>query len=586
MKRRVFIIFSILILIGVIATGSLSISLVRENYIDNIEKRMISNARLINSFLTNNINDPIDLNEIAEQYAQEIDSRITIIDINGNVVGDSHANIENLESHINRPEIKKALGGKIGISQRYSNSLNTEMYYVSIPFEQKNSNIAAIRLSLPLKYINKYTKKIYMNIIISAFTGLFIAIILAIRYINKLTYPIEQFTKITRNISKGKYGEKVRINNDDELGILAESFNIMSMELSEKIEELKNSNTNLRAILKSMLNGVIALDTNNNIMYINPSAEKMFSIKNELVKNQSLFEVIQNRELNNALENLFYKDNKESIEISINHPLTNILKVYTSPITYQDNPNRKIGTLIILEDITEMRKLETMRKDFVANVSHELKTPLTSIKGFIETLKSGAVEDEKLRDKFLNIIDEETYRLNNLIEDLLILTDIENSKNKIKHEMINPNTSINEVIEFLTELAVEKNITIVDKVNGNLPVIYGNRGWFKQMLINLIDNAIKYTKPNGKIKITAYNVSDQLIISIKDNGIGIEKEYLDRLFERFFRVDKARSKKVAGTGLGLAIVKHIVIQFNGDIKVKSEIGKGTEFKIILPIRNK
>jgi len=585
MKRRVFIIFSILILIGVITTGSLSISLVRKNYIDNIEKRMISNARLINSFLKNNIKSNIDLNEIAEGYAKEIDSRITIIDINGNVVGDSHANIDNLESHINRPEIKKALAGKIGISQRYSNSLNTEMYYVSIPFQQENSNIAAIRLSLPLKYINKYTKKIYMNIIISAFTGLFIAIILAIRYINKLTYPIEQFTKVTRNISKGKYGEKVRINNDDELGILAESFNVMSGELSEKIEELKNSNTNLIAILKSMLNGVIALDTNNNIMYINPSAEKMFSIKNELVKNQSLFEVIKNTKLNGALEDLFYKDNKESIEISINHPLTNILKVYTSPITYQDNPNRKIGTLIILEDITEMRKLETMRKDFVANVSHELKTPLTSIKGFIETLKSGAVEDEQLRNKFLNIIDEETYRLNNLIEDLLILTDIENSKNKIKNEMINPNISINEVIEFLAELAVEKNIQIIDKVNGNLPIIYGNQGWFKQMLINLIDNAIKYTKPNGKIIITAYNVSDQLIISIKDTGIGIKKEYLDRLFERFFRVDKARSKKVAGTGLGLAIVKHIVIQFNGDIKVKSEIGKGTEFKIILPIRN-
>lgn len=586
MKRRVFIIFSILILIGVIATGSLSISLVRKNYIDNIEKRMISNAKLINSFLKNNLNDYIDLNEISEKYAQEIDSRITIIDKNGNVVGDSHANIEDLKSHINRPEIKKALNGTIGISQRYSNSLNTEMYYVSIPFEQENSNIAAIRLSLPLKYINKYTKKIYMNIIISAFTGLFIAIILAIRYINKLTYPIEQFTKVTRNISKGNYGEKVRINNDDELGILAESFNIMSIELSEKIEELKNSNTNLRAILKSMLNGVIALDTNNNIMYINPSAEKMFSIKNELVRNQSLFEVIQNTKLNSDLEDLLYKDNKESIEIYINHPLTNILKVYTSPITYKDNPNRKIGTLIILEDITEMRKLETMRKDFVANVSHELKTPLTSIKGFIETLKSGAVEDENLRNKFLNIIDEETYRLNNLIEDLLILTDIENSKNKIKHEIINPNISINEVIQFLTELAVEKNITIIDKVNGNLPDIYGNRGWFKQMLINLIDNAIKYTKPNGQITITAYNVSDQLIISIKDTGIGIEKEYLDRLFERFFRVDKARSKKIAGTGLGLAIVKHIVIQFNGDIKVKSEMGKGTEFKIILPIRNK
>ncbi|MGO1652778.1 sensor histidine kinase, partial [Senegalia sp. (in: firmicutes)] len=200
--------------------------------------------------------------------------------------------------------------------------------------------------------------------------------------------------------------------------------------------------------------------------------------------------------------------------------------------------------------------------------------------------KSGAVNDENTRDKFLNIINEETYRLNNLIEDLSILTDIENSKNKIKKEMINPNETIEEVIEFLYELADNKNIRIINKSNGNLPIIYGNEGWLKQMLINLIENAIKYTKANGKIIVTVYSIGNELIFKVKDNGIGIEKEYIDRIFERFFRVDKSRTKKIAGTGLGLAIVKHIVIQFNGKIKVNSEKNKGTEFKITLPLENR
>ncbi|MGO1368289.1 MAG: two-component system histidine kinase PnpS [Senegalia sp. (in: firmicutes)] len=586
MKKRVFIIFSILILIGVITTGTLSLSLIKNNYINNIEERMISNSKLISTFLQNTPNENIYLDKIAKTYSKEIDSRITIINNNGDVIGDSHADLEELTNHLNRPEIKKAIDDQIGISERYSNSIGAKMYYVAIPFYKENLDVAVIRLSLPLEYINEYTKKIYINIIISALTGLFIAMILAIRYINRITYPIEEFTKATKNISKGNYGEKIRFKSDDELGILAESFNIMSIELSQKIEELKNSNTNLRAILKSMSNGIIALDNNNNIMYTNPSAEKMFSIKNDKIKGKSLFVIIENAKLNKYIENLFEENSEKIIEIEINHPLTNILKVYTNPIIYKDNPSRKMGTLIILEDITEMRKLETMRKDFVANVSHELRTPLTSIKGFVETLKSGAVNDENTRDKFLNIIDEETSRLNTLIEDLSILTDIENRQNKIKKEKINPNETIEEVIEFLYELADNKNISIINKSNENLPYIYGNNGWLKQMLINLIENSIKYTKNNGKIIVTAYSNKSELIFKIKDNGIGIEKEYIDRVFERFFRVDKSRTKKIVGTGLGLAIVKHIVIQFNGKIKINSKKNEGTEFKITLPLQKK
>ncbi|MBS4540072.1 PAS domain-containing protein [Clostridium sp. D2Q-11] len=586
MKKRIFIIFSILILIGVITTGSLSLSLVRLNYINSVEEQLESNSRLISQFLkSQNIEDD-DLNIFADTYSKEIGARISFINKEGEVIGDSDINIDLLENHKDRPEISKAYKDKIGVSQRYSKSLDKNMYYVAVPFKDNNSSLAVIRLAVPLKDIAEYTRNLVRNIFISALAGLFIAIILAVRYINRVTYPIEELSKATKSITQGNYGEKVYFQSDDELGLLAENFNIMSTELRANIQELSNSNTNLKAILKSMINGVIALDNYKKIMFINPTAEKMFEIKENEVKGKSLLEVIRNNKLDDDIENLLHDNMESNIEIEINYPITRVMRVYTNPIKLANDPNRKIGVLIILQDVTEMRRLERMRKDFVANVSHELKTPLTSIKGFVETLKAGAANNIELRDKFLNIIDIEASRLNSLIQDLLVLSDIENNKNILNEEDINVNNAINEVVDFLSELAKKKNIEIVNKINGNLPSVYGNRGWFKQMMINLVDNAIKYTTENGKVTIIAYTIDSELIIKIKDTGIGIEKEHIERLFERFYRVDKARSRRVGGTGLGLAIVKHIVIAFKGSIKVKSKINEGTEFKVAIPIEEK
>lgn len=583
MKRRVIIIFSVLILLGVLTTSFLSLSLVRNNYIKSVEEQLKSNSKLINEFLISKDLQDTDLDLLAKKYSENIDSRITFIDIEGNVIGDSEANIETLENHKNRPEVRKAYNNEIGVSKRYSKTLKKDMFYVAIPFSKNNTPLSVIRLALPLKDITEYTQVLLRNILISAFTGLFVAIILAVRYIEKMTYPIEQLTTATKNITKGNYGEKVYFRSDDELGVLAQNFNIMSERLKDNISELSNSNTKLRAILKSMINGVVALDNNKRVMFINPAAEKMFQVKEHDIKGKYLLEIIRNNELDERIEKLIQDNISGNSEIELNQPINRILKIYSNPIKLNEDPTRKIGVLIILQDVTEMRKLERMRKDFVANVSHELKTPLTSIKGFIETLKSGASESEELRNKFLNIIDIEATRLNSLIHDLLVLSEIENNRQKVYKENINVNESLEEVIEILSELAKKKEINIFENINGNLPNIYGNKGWFKQMLINLIDNAIKYTPEKGEVTITAYSVENNLIIKIKDTGIGIKKDHLSRLFERFYRVDKARSRRIGGTGLGLAIVKHIIISFNGKIDVKSKENKGTEFKVTLPI---
>ncbi|WP_427338513.1 two-component system histidine kinase PnpS [Caloranaerobacter sp. DY30410] len=584
MQKRIFVTFLTLILIGILTTGMLSISLMRVNYIRNIEDKLISNSKLIETFIKEQENiDKINFNELADIFSKKIQARITFIDKDGWVVGDSDADINKLDNHSDRPEVIKARQGKIGISKRYSKSLEYEMIYVAIPVDIKSHRLDVIRLSVPLKDISEYYSLMYRYIFLSIIAGLLVAMFVGYRYVRSVTKPIKELTIATRKISSGNFGELVKVRSEDEIGLLADNFNKMSLKLRDTINELLDKNTKLKAILSSMINGVIALDNNKRIILVNPMAEKMLGIKEADVRNKYVLEVLKDLNLEENIYELLNTNIQSKFEVEVKEPNSKIFNIYINPIKLTNDPNRTIGVLVIIQDITDIRRLERMRKDFVANVSHELKTPLTSIRGFIETLKSGAVEDKEIRDKFLDIIDIETSRLTNLIEDLLLLSQIENSNEMIKKDVIDVNKSIEEVIQVLEELAKKKGVRLIEKVNRKLPYLRGNRGWFKQMLINLIDNGIKYTPEGGTVTITAYSTKNKLVIKISDTGIGIAKQHLPRLFERFYRVDKARSRKVGGTGLGLAIVKHIVLAFRGEISVKSKVNKGTEFIVSLPL---
>ncbi len=587
MQRKILIAFITLLLIGVLTTGILALSLFRAEYIHGIEKRLETNSMLIKEFIFQNDNiDQLDFQNLSELFSDRVNARVTLIDFNGRVVGDSDADISKLENYSDRPEVKKAFEGQVGISRRYSDALNSAMIYVAIPFEHNSNQISVIRLSMPLEYLNNINRTMLEYIVISIIAGLLVAFLLGFRYVQTVTDPIKQLTNATKKIAQGNYGEKLYLKSEDELGTLTENFNLMSTKLHDTINQLQESNTKMRAILSSMINGVIALDNLKRIMFINPAAEEMFNLKEEDIKGKYILKAVRNNILDDLIQKLLNSNVSSKDEIEIFTPNHRILNIYSNPIRLSHDPTRTIGVLILIQDITEIRKLERMRKDFVANVSHELKTPLTSIKGFVETLKNGAVEDEKIRNKFLDIIDIETNRLTLLIQDLLLLSEIENKNNKMKQEKINVNKSINEVNLFLGEIAKRKKIKIIEEIDENLPNIYGSPGWFKQMLINLIDNAIKYTPNGGEIRVISYYKRKHLIIKIKDTGIGIDKEHISRLFERFYRVDKARTRQIGGTGLGLAIVKHIVLSFKGRIELNSEVNKGTEFKITLPVKNR
>ncbi|MBV1817816.1 two-component system histidine kinase PnpS [Anaerosalibacter bizertensis] len=560
MKKRIFIIFSSLVLIGVITTGILSLSFQRMIHLKSLEDKLNSNSILIKELVEKENMENMDLNLLAKEYSKSIDVRVTFFDGKGNVVGDS--TVEKKDE-----DVKDVLS-------------------ISIPIDNKEINISKLRLSVDSNNIDDLNKKFMKYLVISIFAGLIVAFLIGLRYIEHASDPYKELIEATKNISYGNYGEKVSLQQDDELGALANSFNNMSVKLDDTIKKLQESNTKLKATLTSVVDGLIALDNNFNLILFNPAAEKIFGIEGQKIMGKNILDVFLEDKTYKIFEGLTSNETIWEKEMEIYSPEYRVLNVYANPIILNNDPTRKLGMVYLFQDVTKVKKLERVREDFVANVSHELKTPLTSIKGFIETLKDGAIEDENVSYKFLDIIDVEVDRLNCLVDDLLLLSEIENKNSNTVYEYFNVEEIIDNLFQVLNKIAKEKNIILEKEIEENIPQLYGSYNHFRQMLMNLIDNGIKYTPNGGKVKVSVFEKDEKLVIKVKDTGIGIDKKHQNRLFERFYRADKARSRQVGGTGLGLAIVKHIVLMFNGKIDLQSEPNRGSIFTIEIPLDEK
>lgn len=560
MKKRIFIIFSSLVLIGVITTGILSLSFQRMIHLKSLEDKLNSNSILIKELVEKENMENMDLNLLAKEYSKSIDVRVTFFDGKGNVVGDS--TVEKKDE-----DVKDVLS-------------------ISIPIDNKEINISKLRLSVDSNNVDDLNKKFMKYLVISIFAGLIVAFLIGLRYIEHASDPYKELIEATKNISYGNYGEKVSLQQDDELGALANSFNNMSVKLDDTIKKLQESNTKLKATLTSVVDGLIALDNNFNLILFNPAAEKIFGIEGQKIMGKNILDVFLEDKTYKIFEGLTSNETIWEKEMEIYSPEYRVLNVYANPIILNNDPTRKLGMVYLFQDVTKVKKLERVREDFVANVSHELKTPLTSIKGFIETLKDGAIEDENVSYKFLDIIDVEVDRLNCLVDDLLLLSEIENKNSNTVYEYFNVEEIIDNLFQVLNKIAKEKNIILEKEIEENIPQLYGSYNHFRQMLMNLIDNGIKYTPNGGKVKVSVFEKDEKLVIKVKDTGIGIDKKHQNRLFERFYRADKARSRQVGGTGLGLAIVKHIVLMFNGKIDLQSEPNRGSIFTIEIPLDEK
>lgn len=487
--------------------------------------------------------------------------RFTVINKEGEVIFDNE--IAKLDNHNNRQEIIDAFKNGSGSSVRYSASLSTSMVYVATKIDDNT----VIRSSVPVNNIRVFTSgtlKYYIAIILLVFV---LSLFLAIKLVKIIVYPINELQKVTSKIENGDLNKRAIIYNYDEIGFLAQTFNNIADQLEIRIIDSLDKKNKLEAILESMESGVIAIDNNENIILINSYSQKLFDLKEDNI-GKKISDCIIDYDLINFIREIPEIGTKE---VKLFHPIERELRVKKSPII--NYLNNSIGIVITVQDITDIKRLENMRSEFVANVSHELKTPLTSIKGFSETLRY--VDDSETKNKFLDIIDKESERLTNLINDILILSNIENI-HKMESEYFNPGDVIENVLDMVKSQAYKKSIIIKYNDCFNSEIL-GSKDKFHQLAVNLIENAIKYSNENGIVKIDLTLEEQYFVFKVKDNGIGIPKNDIPRIFERFYRVDKSRSTR--GTGLGLAIVKHIVKLFNGEISVKSKVGMGSTFTV-------
>lgn len=558
MKKKIVtsVIITIVFALAILTLSFITLSSVQE--IKNT-KDILKNYNNIVSKLLLKDNKNLDQDDLNDFKIGNTDIRFTIINKDGTIRYDSKSYKGN--DYLNKEEIKKANedSNGIGYSERYSEILGENMVYCAT----KLSDGTIVRSSVPESTVKIFYEENINYYIVLAFIVLFLSIILALKLVRIIVDPVKHLENVTSKIANGNLQTRVNINSDDELGHLGKTFNNMADQLQSKMNEIVDRQNRLESILNCMQSGVIAVDNNNDIITINPYAKKIFGI-NSNVTGKCLNRCVEDKRIKDILKN---EDGSE-VQVKIKKPVRRFLKIKTATVI---NGYKKIGRVIAIQDITEMKRLENIRTQFVANVSHELKTPLTSIKGFAETLRY--VDDDETKNKFLDIIDKETIRLTRLINDILVLSNLESNTVEEMEEFL-PDEIIYDVIDVLSEQANKKDIKVTfDRENVNY--ILGQKDKFMQIALNIIENAIKYSENGDKVFIKSFSKDGYYNFIVEDTGIGIPEEDLPRIFERFYRVDKAR--KSGGTGLGLAIVKHIVKSFGGTIDVKSELNKGTEF---------
>ena len=505
--------------------------------------------------------------------------RITLIEPDGTVKVDSDNDAHEMDNHANRPEVKEALAGESGQSIRFSNTMKMYFFYYATPISADDFT-GVLRVSVPVDEIQIFTRDMIWIILFGLLFGSAIAIGVAYIVTRRLMEPINELTRVSKLITEGNYDEKIYISQKDQIGALAEAFNAMTFRLRKNIWDLSKKNAELESILTSMNSGMAAINMDNKIALVNDMFVKLLGIKDEDVLGKLYYQIVREISIFELVEEAIKEEAFQARETTLNvDDEMKMIRITATPILDKTRNHQVIGTLVMLTDVTQIRKLENMRRDFVSNVTHELKTPLTSIRGFVDTLKNGAISNQEVALRFLDIIDIETERLSALIQDILSLSEIET----IVRERNEGEYAISEIIGEVLNIVPkrDKDVEVIVDIPEDLPPFTCNKDRMKQFFINLIDNSLKYTE-KGHVRISCYEEYRYLHIEIEDTGIGIEYKHLSRLFERFYRVDKGRSRKMGGTGLGLSIVKHIVELYSGEIHVESEVGKGTTMKIRLP----
>jgi len=572
--------YIVLVLLVMAALTVYMSDFVRDVYVGDLRAQLLSEARLSADALGEVLaqgSSADDLDAIAKRWARQLEARVTIIAPDGVVLGDSHEDRTRMDNHLSRPEVQQALANGQGSSTRFSATMGYEMMYTAVPVMVGEKVGAIVRVARPLRMIEIHTANLRRSILLAALVASALAALLAVLIAERTVRPIRHLTREARRMAEGNLDAPVVPNTRDEIGQLGYAFNQMAVELREKMEAVGEERRLLATVLSRMADGAIITDGVGRVRLINPAAARLLGTTEEKAVGRPFAQVARHHRLIDLWRRS--RERGEELEEAIEMYRQDVfLRAIVTPLEEDEGAG---DTLTILQDLTRVRRLETVRRDFVSNVSHELRTPLASLKALVETLRDGALEDPKAAARFLNSMETEVDALTQMVQELLDLSRVESGQVPLNLVPADVHELLLQPAERLRPQAERAGLALVVELPQDLPRVLADVERMQQVVINLLHNAIKFTPPGGRVTLSAEVAGDEVVVSVRDTGVGISAEDLPRIFERFYKADRARSG--GGTGLGLAIAKHIVQAHGGRIWAESVEGRGSTFRFTLRI---
>lgn len=607
LRRNLIVTYLLLVTAIVSVAGLYLLSSLKRASIDHLKASLQAQADLMGYEVTPPLlaDDATHLQELAQRLAAQVKVRVTVIAPDGRVMADSEQTPEQvarMDNHLGRPEIRASLAERVGSAIRRSDTTGLEMLYLAVPLRHHNTLAGFLRLAMPPSEVRRAVATIRHTLLVGAVLALATAALLGFLFTRHVTRPIAEMTSLARRMAEGDFSRRLPVISRDEIGQLGDTMNLMAKRLQDRLAELEEERTKGAAILDSMVEGVLAVDGERRILFINVSACRLFNASPVGAEGRPFLEVIRNKEVLDLLDRTFQKGAVTQQELEIYAPVRRIVQVRAAPLKGRTGTS---GAIVVLHDVTELRRLETVRTEFVANVSHELRTPLTSIRGYLETLLEGALEDRERARPFLEVIHKHTERLGRLLDDLLELSNLELKKITLQRKPTDLIDAVKSAMAIYTAQAARQEIDLRAELPEDLPLVMADRDRVVQILINLLDNSLKFTPRGGTVIVAARRVpgsefrapspqpgiwnaeprtpsaGDLVEIAVRDTGIGIPSQDLPRITERFYRVDKARSGELGGTGLGLAIVRHLVEAHGGNLVIESQLNRGSTVRFTL-----